>query len=293
MSRSRPPSARARSDVAPAPPDPARGDSARRRRTCSARCRCSGASSASASGCVRSSDSSRSARGSSSRCSRSPARRSARATSRSSSSSARPSSSYRFVRTVLGRRAATRRLAAALRPDYDRLLAAGTARFCEPRRDDLPALREPRPRVHRRHPDLLQHKPGRFTLERCRGCGHVFQNPRLSLDGLDFYYRDFYDGLGEAGMELVFGFGAAPVPRARRAWCATAAPRRAAGSTSAPATATSASPRATSCPTRASTASTSARASRRRSAAAGSTPRTAACSPSSRLASPAPTTRSA
>ena len=64
--------------------------------------------------------------------------------------------------------------------------------------------------MHLRVRDLLQHKPGRFTLERCRDCGHVFQNPRLSLAGLDFYYKDFYDGLGEAGMEFIFGFGAQP-----------------------------------------------------------------------------------
>ena len=44
-------------------------------------------------------------------------------------------------------------------------------------------------------PDLIQHKPGEFHLEQCGTCNHIFQNPRLSLEGLDFYYRDFYDGL--------------------------------------------------------------------------------------------------
>jgi SAM-dependent methyltransferase len=38
-------------------------------------------------------------------------------------------------------------------------------------------------------------------------CGHVFQNPRLTIDGLDFYYRDFYDGVGETELELVFSTG--------------------------------------------------------------------------------------
>ena len=33
-----------------------------------------------------------------------------------------------------------------------------------------------------------------FTLEQCGDCGHVFQNPRLTPEGLEFYYRDFYDG---------------------------------------------------------------------------------------------------
>jgi SAM-dependent methyltransferase len=32
----------------------------------------------------------------------------------------------------------------------------------------------------------------------------VFQNPRLSLEGLAFYYRDFYDGLGEELTQTVF-----------------------------------------------------------------------------------------
>jgi hypothetical protein len=88
--------------------------------------------------------------------------------------------------------------------------------FYEPRRDTCPLCESRDLAVHLRTGDLLQHKPGRFTLERCGGCGHVFQNPRLSLAGLDFYYRDFYDGLGEAGMEFIFGYGIAPyIARAR------------------------------------------------------------------------------
>jgi SAM-dependent methyltransferase len=43
---------------------------------------------------------------------------------------------------------------------------------------------------------LAQLKPGRTTLERCRSCGHIFQNPRLSLAGLEFYYRDYYECIG-------------------------------------------------------------------------------------------------
>ena len=41
-------------------------------------------------------------------------------------------------------------------------------------------------------------------LEECHDCGHIFQNPRLSLEGLDFYYRDFYDGMGDEQLESVF-----------------------------------------------------------------------------------------
>ena len=53
-------------------------------------------------------------------------------------------------------------------------------------------------------PDLFQGKPGVFHLDECRACGHVFQNPRLSLDGLDFYYRDFYDGRAREHTETMF-----------------------------------------------------------------------------------------
>ena len=38
--------------------------------------------------------------------------------------------------------------------------------------------------------DLLQHKPGTFHLDECRDCGHVFQNPALTVAGLDHFYED-------------------------------------------------------------------------------------------------------
>ncbi|MFE5860368.1 methyltransferase domain-containing protein [Streptomyces virginiae] len=91
--------------------------------------------------------------------------------------------------------------AAAYRED----LAAGVDRFLEPRRADCPWCGSDRLTVQVRVPDLLQGKPGRFTLERCEECRHVFQNPRLSLEGLEFYYRDFYDGRGGEGTGVVFG----------------------------------------------------------------------------------------
>ncbi|GLZ28412.1 hypothetical protein Lesp02_06020 [Lentzea sp. NBRC 105346] len=52
--------------------------------------------------------------------------------------------------------------------------------------------------------DLIQRKPGTFTMDRCVRCGHVWQNPRLTEEGLGFYYRDFYDGLGEGAADAVF-----------------------------------------------------------------------------------------
>jgi SAM-dependent methyltransferase len=93
----------------------------------------------------------------------------------------------------------------AMRPAYDALVASGTEGFFEPRIDRCPICGGGDLAVRLSTVDLLQHKPGRFNLERCEGCGHVFQNPRLSIAGLDYYYRDFYDGLGEDDLEGIFG----------------------------------------------------------------------------------------
>jgi SAM-dependent methyltransferase len=93
----------------------------------------------------------------------------------------------------------------ARRPLYDALLRDGTASFFDTRRDDCPVCGQNNLSVALRTTDLLQCKPGRFTLERCNNCGHVFQNPRLSLKGLNFYYGDFYDGLGEETTGFIFG----------------------------------------------------------------------------------------
>ncbi|MGW1721505.1 class I SAM-dependent methyltransferase [Streptomyces sp. NPDC002306] len=94
---------------------------------------------------------------------------------------------------------------AALRPGYRADLAEGTARFFEPPRTTCPWCASDRLTTRLRTTDLLQHKPGRFVLDRCDACGHVFQNPRLSEAGLEFYYRDFYDGLGEKKLGDTFG----------------------------------------------------------------------------------------
>ncbi len=88
--------------------------------------------------------------------------------------------------------------------EYDDLLAGGIDRFFEPRRESCPLCQATKLSVRVRSADLLQYKPGEFVLEECEACGHIFQNPRLSLDGLDFYYRDFYDGLGEEQLDFVF-----------------------------------------------------------------------------------------
>ena len=93
----------------------------------------------------------------------------------------------------------------ALRPEYAKILSAGTAPFFEPPRETCPLCDAADLRREVQMGDLLQGKPGRFRLDRCRACGHVFQNPRLSFAGLDFYYKDFYDGLGGDEIEAIFG----------------------------------------------------------------------------------------
>ena len=90
------------------------------------------------------------------------------------------------------------------RPIYEALLAEGTDRFFEAPATNCPICNSPSIGMRLETTDLLQRKPGRFRLDECGECGHVFQNPRLSLEGLDFYYRDFYDGLGESDTDGMF-----------------------------------------------------------------------------------------
>ncbi|MGI5328471.1 methyltransferase domain-containing protein [Actinomadura nitritigenes] len=116
---------------------------------------------------------------------------------------------YVWVRTMAGRWVSeTDRDAARTREGarqyYDRELNRGVERFLEPRRKTCPWCGSGGLSVRLRSQDLVYRKPGTFTLERCGSCGHVFQNPRLTPEGLDFYYRDFYDGIGAASAETVF-----------------------------------------------------------------------------------------
>jgi SAM-dependent methyltransferase len=121
---------------------------------------------------------------------------------------------YVLVRTAAGRGRSAAELErdaelAAAAPFYSAALAEGTERFLEDRRPDCPWCGYGNLSVAVRSPDLVLGKPGTFTLERCGGCGHVFQNPRLSPEGLGFYYRDVYDGFGAADAEDVFASGMA------------------------------------------------------------------------------------
>jgi SAM-dependent methyltransferase len=94
----------------------------------------------------------------------------------------------------------------ALRGEYATLMAGPDA-FFEPARSTCPWCGSGDVQQLMVIPDLMQGKPGRFRLDECHGCRHVFQNPRLSLAGLDFYYRDYYDGLQGEQADLVFSTG--------------------------------------------------------------------------------------
>ena len=84
------------------------------------------------------------------------------------------------------------------------LAAAEAGALLEARRDDCPICGSTDLTLHLDTHDLLQGKPGRFRLDECGGCGTLFQNPRLTIEGLGFYYRDFYDGVMQDTFEVVF-----------------------------------------------------------------------------------------
>ena len=88
---------------------------------------------------------------------------------------------------------------------YQQEIAEGTDRFFQAEQKECPICQYTELTEHLVVPDFYQLKPGQFKLDRCTKCDHIFQNPQLNLEGLSFYYRDFYDGLGEQGMDMVFG----------------------------------------------------------------------------------------
>ncbi|MFF8727794.1 class I SAM-dependent methyltransferase [Streptomyces sp. NPDC015171] len=65
--------------------------------------------------------------------------------------------------------------------------------FLEPRREDCPWCGSRSLRTRLRAPDPLRHRAGTFAVDRCRDCAHIFQNPRLTAEGLAFFHRDFYE----------------------------------------------------------------------------------------------------
>jgi SAM-dependent methyltransferase len=113
----------------------------------------------------------------------------------------RPAPEVRAVR-------ATQRNELAARRQVYAAEAAQPERLFDPPRHSCPWCGSPEIERAREMPDLVQGKPGTFRLDRCCACTHTFQNPRLSLAGLDHYYRDFYDGLQAEHTELLFSFTA-------------------------------------------------------------------------------------
>ncbi|MGO1057454.1 methyltransferase domain-containing protein [Crossiella sp. CA198] len=113
----------------------------------------------------------------------------------------------RLVRTLTGTAGVRAERAAAIetsRIAYREDMAAGLGRFFEPPRRDCPWCGGTELRRRLLATDLHTHKPGQFVLDDCVSCGHVFQNPRLNAAGLEFYYRDAYDGLNEHAVQSVF-----------------------------------------------------------------------------------------
>ncbi|MBP2472851.1 SAM-dependent methyltransferase [Crossiella equi] len=117
---------------------------------------------------------------------------------------AEPARLVRLARGTAAARATRAHAIAESRLGYTEDVAAGLDRFARPRRADCPWCggRSLRPRLVTG--DLHLHKPGTFHVEECTGCGHVFQNPRLTGQGLEFHYRDCYDGLNEHNVQGLF-----------------------------------------------------------------------------------------
>ncbi len=91
-----------------------------------------------------------------------------------------------------------------LKMQYRELLSDGTDRFFEKKVSTCPMCHAANVKDVVKSRDLLQNKPGKFTVSKCLACGHYFQNPRLSIEGLNFYYKDFYEGMWEDWSSQLF-----------------------------------------------------------------------------------------
>ncbi|ONH31020.1 methyltransferase type 12 [Pseudofrankia asymbiotica] len=99
--------------------------------------------------------------------------------------------------------------ATARRERYQRAFAAGPETFLADRRPDCPWCGSFELVVRLASRDLELRKPGRFQLDECLVCGHVFQNPRLTPVGRVLYERDRKDGLNEKRAQAAVVAGAA------------------------------------------------------------------------------------
>ncbi|MDT3440039.1 MULTISPECIES: class I SAM-dependent methyltransferase [unclassified Pseudofrankia] len=99
--------------------------------------------------------------------------------------------------------------ATARRERYQRAFAAGPEPFFADRRPDCPWCGSFELVVRLASRDLELRKPGRFQLDECLVCAHVFQNPRLTPAGRVLYERDRQDGMNETRAQAAVAAGAA------------------------------------------------------------------------------------
>ncbi|WEO97885.1 methyltransferase domain-containing protein [Streptomyces sp. FXJ1.172] len=64
--------------------------------------------------------------------------------------------------------------------------------YHEPRRENCPWCGGRRLRTRVRAARGRRSAPGAYGVDRCRDCGHAFQNPRLTAEGLAFHHMHFY-----------------------------------------------------------------------------------------------------
>lgn len=98
-------------------------------------------------------------------------------------------------------KAQAKEVAAARRERYQRAFADGSESFFADSRPDCPWCGSYDLAIRLVTRDLEFRKPGRFQLDECLACGHVFQNPRLTPAGRVLYERDRADGLNETRAE--------------------------------------------------------------------------------------------
>lgn len=79
--------------------------------------------------------------------------------------------------------------------------------YHEPRREDCPWCGGRRLRTRARAAPGRR-AAGTCAVDQCRDCGHVFQNPRLTAEGLAFHHLDFYAGHLEDFAERLLSAGA-------------------------------------------------------------------------------------
>lgn len=106
-------------------------------------------------------------------------------------------------------KAAAKAAAAARRERYQRAFADGPRAYLTDPRPDCPWCGSFDLAVRLVGRDLELRKPGRFQLDECRVCGHVFQNPRLTPAGRVLYERDRQDGINETRAQAAVAAGAA------------------------------------------------------------------------------------